>query len=176
MNELRQRLARYLQVEPVVGRGVYRAPSAIVVGRVTVGEFSSIWHNAVLRADVNQITVGRCSNIQDNCVVHLADDFECVIGKYVTMGHGAILHGCRVEDEVLIGMGATVLEGAVIGSQSVVGARAVVTGSMRVPPGSLVLGMPARVVRPLSPEERARLKSHAKKYVAIAAVCRQGGH
>jgi carbonic anhydrase/acetyltransferase-like protein (isoleucine patch superfamily) len=169
MNALRQRLDRYLRTPPQIGRDVYIARSAVVVGDVTLGDRSSVWHGAVLRGDINRIVVGEGSNIQDNAVVHLADDFGAFIGRYVTVGHGAIVHACVIGDECLIGMGATVLDGAEIGAQSIVGANALVTQGVKIPPGSMVLGSPARVVRALTEAERAGLRYWAEKYVANAA-------
>src|SRR6185369_9057837 len=117
------------------------------------------WYNAVLRGDINRIVVGEYSNIQDNTVVHLADDYPCIIGRYVTVGHSAIVHACTVEDECLIGMGATVLDGAIIGSQSIVGANALVTQGTVVPPGSMVLGSPGKVVRTLAQPDREMIRT-----------------
>jgi len=142
---------------------------------VTIGARSSVWYGAVLRGDINRIVVGHHSNIQDNAVLHLADDFPCLLGNWVTVGHGAIVHACQVGNEVLIGMGAVVLDGAVIGRQSLIGAKALVTQGARIPPGSLVLGAPARVVRKLTPAERAGLKWWAEKYVNNAAYCLKHG-
>ena len=164
-------LERFLTQRPRLGKGVYLAPGARVVGDVTLGDFSSVWYNAVLRGDINRIVVGHHCNIQDNAVLHLADQFPCLLGNFVTVGHSAIVHACTVGDECLIGMGAVILDGAVIGEQCLVGARALVTQGMEVPPGSLVLGSPARVARPLSQAERSDLKSWAEKYVANAAWC-----
>jgi carbonic anhydrase/acetyltransferase-like protein (isoleucine patch superfamily) len=143
----------------------------MVLGDVTLGEYSSVWYNAVLRGDINRIVVGHHSNIQDNAVLHLADDFPCLIGNYVIVGHSAVIHACTVEDEVLVGMGAVILDGAVIGKQSIIGAKALVTQGTRIPPGSMVLGAPAKVVRALTRKERAGLKAWAKKYVGNAAYC-----
>ena len=175
MNELMTRLSgvleRHLTRQPVLGAGVYIARGAVVIGDVTLGAESSVWYHAVVRGDIQRIEIGACSNIQDLAVVHLAEDLPCLIGSYVTVGHGAILHACRVGDESLIGMGATILDGAVIGAQCLVGARALVTPNTVVPDGSLVLGAPAKVVRELSPEERAGLKVWAEKYVANARYC-----
>ena len=168
---LEERLDRYLRNKPVLGNGVYLAKTAVVLGDVTLGDYSSVWYGAVLRGDINRIVVGANSNIQDNAVVHLADDFPCLIGDWVTVGHSAIVHACTVGDECLIGMGATILDGAEIGAQSIVGANALVTGGMKVPPGSLVLGSPAKVVRALTTDERAGLKYWAEKYVANGAFC-----
>ncbi len=171
MSSVKSQLDRFLTRTPVLGRGVYIARGAVVVGDVTLGEGSSVWYNAVLRGDINRIVVGHHSNIQDNAVLHLADELPCLLGHHVTVGHSAIVHACTVGAECLIGMGAVVLDGAVLGRQCVVGAKALVPQGMRVPPGSLVLGAPARVVRPLRPAERASLKRLAEKYVANAAYC-----
>jgi gamma-carbonic anhydrase len=168
---LNLQLETFLRKQPVLGPNVYIASTAAVLGDVTLGAHSSVWYNAVLRGDINRIVVGDYSNIQDNAVVHLADDFPCIIGKYVTVGHSAIVHACTVEDECLIGMGATILDGAIIGAQSIVGANALVTQGMVVPAGSMVLGSPAKVVRPLRPVERDSLRGWAEKYVKNAAYC-----
>jgi gamma-carbonic anhydrase len=164
-------LNRFLRKKPKLGEGVYLAKTAVVLGDVTLGSFCSVWYNAVLRGDINRIEVGEYSNIQDNAVVHLADNFPCIIGRWVTVGHSAIVHACTVEDECLIGMGATVLDGAVIGAQSIVGANALVTQGMVVPPGSMVLGSPAKVVKSLTDAQRNSLKGWAEKYVHNAAYC-----
>jgi gamma-carbonic anhydrase len=171
MGKLKKQLDRFLRRQPVLGKGVYIAKSAVVVGDVTLGDFSSVWNNAVLRGDINRIVVGHHTNVQDNAVLHLADDFACVLGNYVTVGHSAIVHACTVGDEVLIGMGAVILDGTVIGEQSIIGAKALVTQHMKIPPGSLVLGAPAKVVRPLTVKERRGLKAWAVKYVDNAAYC-----
>ncbi len=160
---------RFLGRTPTLGREVFIAQGAVVLGDVTLGDYSSVWFNAVLRGDINRIMVGHHSNLQDGAIVHLADELPCLIGNYVTVGHGAIVHACTIRDEVLLGMGATILDGAVIGEQSLVGARALVTQGVELPPGSLVLGAPARVVRPLTAAERASLRRLAEKYVEAAA-------
>lgn len=164
-----KQLDRFLGKTPKLGKGVFIAKTATVLGNVTLGAHSSAWFGAVLRGDINRIAVGHHSNIQDNAVLHVADDFPCVVGNWVTVGHSAIVHACKVGDEVLVGMGAVILDGAVIGKQSLVGARALVTQGMKIPPGSLVLGAPAKVVRVLTQEERAGLKWWAEKYVANTA-------
>jgi len=150
---------------------VYIACGAVVIGDVTLGDHSSVWYNAVLRGDINRIEVGHHTNIQDNAVLHLADDYPCVVGNYVTIGHSAIVHACTVGNEVLIGMGAMILDGAVIGDQCLIGAGALVTMGTEIPPGSMVMGSPAKVIRALEPQERAQLKSWAVKYVENAAYC-----
>src|SRR3981081_4904326 len=153
MGNLALQLDTFLRQRPKLGTDVYIARGAVVIGDVTVGDCSSVWYNAVLRGDINRIVVGHHSNIQDNAVLHLADDFPCIVGNYVTVGHSAIVHACTVGDEVLVGMGAVVLDGAVIGDQCLIGAKALVTGGMRIPAGSLVLGAPAEIVAALSPNE-----------------------
>jgi gamma-carbonic anhydrase len=168
-------LNTFLRKKPKLGRGVYIAKTAVVIGDVTLGAHSSVWYNAVVRGDINRIVVGHHSNIQDNAMLHLADDFACIVGNWVTVGHGAIVHACKVGDEVLVGMGAVILDGAVIGKQSLIGAKALVKQGMKIPPGSLVLGAPAKVVRKLTRKERAGLKWWAEKYVANGAYCLKHG-
>ena len=169
MDALASQLNRFLRKRPRLGRHVYIARGAVVIGDVTLGDRASVWYNAVVRGDINRIVVGQGSNIQDNAVLHLADDYPCLLGDYVTVGHSAIVHACTVGDEVLIGMGAVILDGAVIGAQSIVGANALVTQGTRVPAGCLVLGSPARVIRRLTTRERQGLRHWADKYVANAA-------
>jgi gamma-carbonic anhydrase len=166
-----KQLDRFLRKPPRIGKGVFIAKTATVIGDVTIGAHSSVWYGAVLRGDINRIVVGHHANIQDNAVLHIADDFPCIVGSWVTVGHGAIVHACTVGEEVLVGMGAVILDGAVIGGQSLIGARALVTQGTKIPPGSLVLGAPAKVIRKLSKEERAGLKWWAEKYVDNGAYC-----
>jgi carbonic anhydrase/acetyltransferase-like protein (isoleucine patch superfamily) len=172
---LRGQLERFLLKRPTLGQDVFIAAGAVVIGDVTLGDHSSVWFNAVLRGDINRIVVGHHTNVQDNAVLHLADDFPCLVGNHVTIGHGAIVHACTVGDECLVGMGAVILDGAEIGEQSLIGAKALVTQGMKVPPGSLVLGAPGKVVRQLSAEERAGLRTWATKYVENAAFYREHG-
>ena len=167
---LRQ-LDTFLRKTPTLGQNVYLARGSVVIGDVTLGDHCSVWYNAVLRGDINRIVVGHHTNIQDNAVLHLADELPCLVGNYVTIGHSAIVHACTVHDECLIGMGAVVLDGAEIGPQSLIGAKALVTQGSRIPEGSLVLGAPGKVVRALSSDERAGLKFWAEKYAANAAYC-----
>ena len=171
MGELDKQLDTFLRKKPKLGKGVFIASTGVVLGDVTLGAHASVWYGAVLRGDINRIVVGHHSNIQDNAVLHLADKFPCVLGNWVTVGHGAIVHACTVGDEVLVGMGAVILDGAVIGKQSIIGAKALVTQGTKIPPGSLVLGAPAKVVRKLTKEERAGLKWWAQKYVDNGAYC-----
>ncbi len=170
-HSVNQRLDKYLQQTPSIDDGVYIAKSAVVFGAVTLGGQSSVWYNAVLRGDIHEIVVGVGSNIQDNAVLHIADNFGCYIGNYVTVGHSAVVHACRVGDETLVGMGATILDGAIVGSQCIVGANALVKQGQEIPDGSMAVGSPARVIRKLADEERAGLKGWAMKYVANAAYC-----
>ena len=153
-----------------MARALFVAATATVVGDVTLGPSSSVFYGAVLRGDIARIVVGEGSNIQDNAVVHLADNLDATIGAWCTIGHAAIVHACTIEDECLIGMGSTVLDGARIGARSIVGANALVPQRFTCPPGSMVYGSPAKVVRALTAEEQAGLKRWAEKYVAVAAA------
>lgn len=150
---------------PEISPSAFIAASADVIGRVKIHDEASVWYNATLRGDINRIEIGPRSNVQDNAVIHLSDDFGCFVGELVTVGHSAILHACTVRDEALIGMGAIVLDGAEIGERSIIGAGALVTGGTIIPPGSLVIGSPAKVVRTLSIEEQGKVKGWALKYV-----------
>jgi carbonic anhydrase/acetyltransferase-like protein (isoleucine patch superfamily) len=165
---VQERLAAHLSKTPETSHALFVAKNATVVGDVTLGAQSSVFYGAVLRGDIARIVVGEGSNIQDNAVVHLADDLDAIIGAWCTIGHAAIVHACTIEDECLIGMGATVLDGARIGARSIVGAGALVTQRMTVPPGSMVLGTPAKVVRALSEEEQRALRGWAEKYIEVA--------
>ena len=175
MGELDKQLDTFLRKKPVLGKDVYLARTAVVLGDVTIGDHSSVWYNAVLRGDINRIVVGHHSNIQDNSVLHLADELPCIVGNWVTVGHSAVVHACTVGDEVLVGMGAVILDDAVIGEQSIIGAKALVTQGTKIPPGSMVLGAPGKVVRALTPEERAGLRWWAQKYVDNGAYCLKHG-
>ena len=154
----------YESFSPQVHDSAFVAASADIIGRVTLGEESSVWYNATLRGDINQIVVGPRSNVQDNAVIHLSDDFGTYLGEYVTVGHGAIVHAATVKDEVLIGMGSCILDGVEIGERSIIGANALVTGGTIIPPGSLVVGSPARVVKTLDLKDQAQVKHWAEKY------------
>ncbi len=167
---IHERLAEHLSAEPKTAEAIWVAPNATVVGDVTLGPKTSVLYGAVLRGDIARIVVGEGSNIQDNAVVHLADDLDAVIGAWCTIGHSAIVHACTIEDECLIGMGATVLDRARIGARSIVGAGALVTQGFTCPPGSMVLGAPAKVVRALTAEEQGALKGWAEKYTHVAAA------
>ncbi len=160
-----ERLQRHLGRTPDIARALFVAPNATVNGDVVLGPLSSVFYGAVLRGDIQEIRVGEGTNIQDNAVVHLDDEFGAHIGAWCTIGHGAIVHACTIEDECLIGMGATILDGARIGARSIVGANSLVSQRFTCPPGSMVYGSPAKVVRPLSAAEQAGLRPWAEKYV-----------
>jgi carbonic anhydrase/acetyltransferase-like protein (isoleucine patch superfamily) len=144
----------------------FLARGAIVLGDVRIGEGASVWYNAVVRGDTERVEIGASTNIQDLSMVHADPGFPCVVGDRVTVGHRVILHGCRVEDDCLIGMGATLLNGVRVGRGSVIGAGALLTEGTEVPPGSLVLGMPGRVVRPVDDDLRGRIDRGWRHYVA----------
>ena len=165
---IQERLAKHLAKTPDTARALFVAPNATVVGDVTLGAQASVFYGAVLRGDIARIVVGEGTNLQDNAIVHLADDLDAIIGAWCTIGHAAIIHACTVEDECLIGMGATILDGARIGARSLVGANALVTQGTHIPPGSLVYGAPAKVVSKLSLDEQGRLRGWAEKYVEVA--------
>jgi len=162
------RIAQHLGVQPKVPATCFVAGNATVLGNVTLGDECSIWYQTVLRADINRIVIGARSNIQDGAVVHLADELGVETGELVTVGHKAILHACKLGSEVLVGMGAIVLDGAEIGSRCIIGAGALVTGGKRFPDGSLILGSPAKVVRSLSLEEQAGIRNWADRYVELS--------
>src|SRR5271156_5155968 len=162
--------ARFLYVQPQIDPSAYVSPHAVVIGDVRLAARSSVWPMAVLRGDINSIEIGEGTNIQDGAIVHLAEDLPVRVGKLVTVGHRAILHACVVEDECLIGMGATILDGAVIGKGSIIGAHALVTKGTRIPPGSLVMGTPAKVVRALHPDEIADIRHWADHYIELAPL------
>ncbi|MCW4384867.1 gamma carbonic anhydrase family protein [Salinibacterium sp. SYSU T00001] len=158
---------------PVVAETAWVAPNATLVGRVTLHEQSSVYYGTVLRADVDSITVGARSNLQDNVTVHCDAGVPATIGEGVSVGHAAMLHGCTIEDECLIGMSATVLNGAVIGAGSLVAAGAVVLEGTVIPPGSLVAGVPAKVRRALTEEERAGLRENGVRYLGYTDLHRE---
>ena len=163
---------------PILGRDAFVAPGAYVIGNVTLGEQSSVWFGAVLRADVGSIVIGARTNIQDLSLMHMTGGIsDARIGDDVTVGHRVILHGCDVGDRCLVGMGSILLDGVVVGEDSVIGAGSLLTPRMVVPPGSLVLGRPAKVVRAATPVERRlgidgamHYVENARKYSDIVAA------
>ena len=167
-----ERLDTFLGKDPTIDPTAYVAPGATVIGDVRMGPRSSIWPGAVARGDINYIEIGEGSNVQDGTIVHLADDFPVIIGRHVTIGHAAIIHACVIEDECLIGMGSTILDGAVIGHHSIIGANALVTQGTIIPPGSMALGAPAKVVKTLTVAQQAGLRKWAEKYVTVSKAYR----
>lgn len=159
---------------PKIGKNVFIAPTAVVEGQVTLGDYSSIWPGAVLRGDINRIRVGRYSNIQDLSILHVETDRPCLVGEYVVVGHGVILHACNVKDGSLVGMGSIVMDGAVIGSGTILGAGSLVPHGERLKPGSLYFGRPARLIRKLTKKEIRGLIQWAKRYVRYAEDHRKG--
>ncbi|NNN37555.1 gamma carbonic anhydrase family protein [Streptomyces sp. S3(2020)] len=154
--------------EPKIDEEAFVAPTASVIGDVTLEAGASVWYGAVVRGDVERISVGARSNIQDNCTLHADPGFPVTIGERVSVGHNAVVHGATVEDDCLVGMGATVLNGAVIGAGSLVAAQALVPQGMRVPPGSLVAGVPAKVRRELTEEEKQGVTLNGTLYADLA--------
>jgi len=169
-------LVPYAGRSPRLDPTVYVVRSAIVVGDVAIGAESSVWFHAVVRGDIESIRIGARTNVQDNATLHVVGGrYGTTLGDGVTVGHNAVVHGCTVEDGALVGMGAIVLDGAVIGAESLVGAGALVAPGTIVPPRSLVLGSPARVLRPLTPDELERIRSSAANYVEYAKRYRAEG-
>lgn len=157
---------RYLQWTHSFGKDVYIAPGAQIVGRVVFGDHVSVWHNCVVRADVNFIRIGDNTNVQDLSMLHVTEKDALTIGKNVSIGHSVVMHGCTIGDSCLIGMGAIILDGAVIGENSVVAAGTLVPPGKTFPPGSMIMGRPAQVTRPLTAEEKFKYANHYKSYVA----------
>lgn len=156
-------------VSPALHPSALAAPDATLIGAVVLEENSSVWYHATLRADHDSIRVGKNSNIQDNCVIHVDRGQPCIIGEKVTVGHGAILHSCTIEDDCTIGMGSIILNGAVIGTGSIVGAGALITKNTVIPPHSLVVGSPAQVKRQVTEPELEHSRQAALEYVKAAA-------
>ena len=157
--------------QPQLGKYVYISESASVIGEVILGDEVNIWFGAVVRGDMHYIKIDSRSNVQDNAVVHVTTAVSPTnIGSGVTIGHGAIIHGCTIEDDCMIGMGATVMDDAVIGAGSLVGAGALVPPNMKVPPKSLVVGMPGKVVREVKNEEYEMIIDRPQEYIDLAAI------
>ena len=167
-------LQSYNRKAPVVDPSVFLASGVHVIGDVVIGKDSSIWFNAVVRGDVNLIRIGERTNIQDGCVLHVTHETGALrIGNEVTVGHGAILHGCELSHRCLIGMGAIILDNAKINSYTLVAAGAMVRTRAEFPEGVLIAGVPARVVRELTPDERTMIEQSAEWYVGYAREYRQ---
>jgi gamma-carbonic anhydrase len=162
-----QRLDQFLVANPVIASDVYIAPNATLLGKVSIGSGSSVWFQSVIRADINEIRIGSETNIQDGSILHVADRYGLAIGNQVSCGHRAILHACTIHDRVLVGMSSVIMDGAEVGAGSIVGAGALLTKGTSVPPGSLVLGSPAKVVRLLTAREQKSIEELAAKYVFV---------
>ena len=159
---------------PVIDPTAFIAPTALIMGDVWVGAESSIWYTAVLRGDMAPIRIGSQTNLQDGTIVHVDEDIACTIGDRVGVGHRVILHGCTVEDDCLIGMGSILLNGAAVGRGSLVAAGSLLTEGTRVPPGSLVMGVPGKVVRPITDELSRRIEETWRRYLGQARRHRAG--
>lgn len=161
-------ITSYKGVKPQIGKEVYIAPGAQIIGKVQLGDKVNIWCNTVLRGDVNEIKIGSYTNIQDNSMVHCDRKLPTIVGDYVTVGHQALLHACTIEDYCLIGMGAIILDDAVVGKGSVIGAGSVVTSGTKIPPFSLVVGTPGKVIRTLDEASIEARKEHAERYFNLS--------
>ena len=160
-------LLPYKDRTPSLGRGAFIAPDATLIGGVEIGEDASVFFQCVLRADINDIRIGARSNIQDHTTVHLASNVPTVIGEDVSVGHRCILHACTVGDRVLVGMGSILMYNVTIGSDSIIGAGSLIPKGKSFPPRSLIVGSPARLVRPLTEEEKGGIAALAKKYIGV---------
>ncbi len=161
-------LKGYKGKEPKIDKSVFIAESASIIGDVKIGKNSNIWYNVVLRGDENSIVIGENTNIQDGSVVHIEYNSPTIIGNNVTVGHKALIHGCKIGDNTLIGMGSIILGGAEIGDNTLIGAGSLVTPNKKIPSGVLVMGSPAQVIRDLTQEEKQNLVNSALKYVETA--------
>ncbi len=160
----------YKERYPKIHPDCYIAPNATLIGQLEIGKDTSVWHNAVIRADINKITIGQRCNIQDGCLVHSSKDYPTRVGDQVLLGHGAVVHGCDISDNVLIGIRAVVLDGAKIGPWSIVGAGSVVTENSNIPERSLAVGIPAKVVKPLEERHLRRITMGVEEYLKLAQV------
>jgi carbonic anhydrase/acetyltransferase-like protein (isoleucine patch superfamily) len=158
-------IAARLKMGPTIHSSAWVVPGATVIGDVTLEEESSVWYGAVLRGDINRIIIGPRSNVQDNAVVHLEIDKPTTVGELVTIGHSAVVHACTIDNEVLVGMGSIILDGVEVGARAIIGANALVTMGMKIPPGSLVLGSPAKIRRQLTMDEQKDIARWAWSYV-----------
>ncbi|MBC8000160.1 MAG: gamma carbonic anhydrase family protein [Leptolyngbya sp.] len=156
--------------EPQVADDAYIAPTVVLIGRVRIASGASVWFNSVLRGDINSIDIGENSNIQDGCLLHVTNKHQLIVGERVTVGHGAILHGCRIESDCLIAMGAVVLDHAVVGHGSIVAAGAVVSPGKEIPPYSLVMGVPGKVIRSLSEDDRTQIERGWQNYCQYSRI------
>ena len=162
------RLKRFLHSKPQIEEASFVASNATLIGDVRLGRDSSVFYGAVLRGDIETIRIGEGTNVQDGCIIHLADDLGATVGAYCTIGHAAIIHACTIGDLCLVGMQAVILDGAEIGDECLIGAGALVTSRTKIPPRSLVLGSPAKVVRPLTEAKILSLRASADKYITVS--------
>ena len=161
-------IRKFRNISPTIAEHCFIAENATIIGDVTIGEHSSIWYNAVLRGDGDKIIIGHHTNIQDLCMVHVTSGYAATtIGNYVTVGHSAVIHGCTIEDRCLIGMGSVILDGAVIGAESIIAAGAVVAPGMKVPPRSMVVGVPGVIKKTLSDKDVAQLDMYWQAYIEL---------
>ncbi len=156
---------KYLNKEPFIEENVFCAENATLIGEIVIEKDASIWFNSVLRADNELIKIGEGSNIQDNCTIHVDEGFSVIVGKGVTVGHNVILHGCKVGDNSIIGMGSILLDGAEIGENTIIGAGSLVTSGKKIPSGVLCLGSPAKVIRELTEEEVQSIRNSSNHYI-----------
>jgi len=161
-------IKNYKEKMPKIHPSCYISETADIIGEVTLEEDVNVWFGTVIRGDENYVKVGRGTNIQDNCTLHIARDLPCILGENVTVGHGAIVHACTIGDRVLVGMGAIILNGAVIEDDVIIGAGSLVPPGRRIPSGSMVMGTPGKVVRSLTKEEMDYFEVSAKNYVELA--------
>lgn len=154
--------------KPNIHESVFVAPSADVIGNVSIGEDSSVWYHATIRSRQQPIVIGKGTNIQDNAVLHVDDVYGVTVGDYVTIGHSAIVHGCHIGNETLIGMGAVILNGAKIGKNCIIGANALITQNTVIPDNSLVIGSPAKIIRTITEDEGKKIMQNAKEYIKEA--------
>ena len=166
-------IAARLKKGPTIHSSAWIVPGATVLGDVVLEEESSVWYGAVLRGDINRIVIGPRSNVQDNAVVHVDTGYPTTVGELVTIGHIAIVHACTIDNEVLVGMGSIILDGVEVGARSIIGANALVTTGMKIPPGSLVLGSPAIIRRELTLDEQKHIARWAWSYVESAKHYRE---
>jgi carbonic anhydrase/acetyltransferase-like protein (isoleucine patch superfamily) len=165
-----ERLQHFLTRKPDIAAAAFVATDAQIIGDVRLGKDSSVFYGAVLRGDIESIHIGEATNVQDGCIIHLADDLGAQVGAWCTIGHAAIIHACTVGDECLVGMRAVILDGAEIGDQCLIAAGALVTQRMKIPPRSMVMGSPAKVVRSLNEAEIVSLRQSAEKYKIVAVA------
>jgi len=165
---IRDRLEKFLKRKPRLSAAAFVADDARIMGDVRLGKDSSVFYGCVLRGDIESIVIGEGTNVQDGSIIHLGDNLPAIVGAYCTVGHGAVVHACTIGDECLIGMRSVVLDGAEVGDQSLIAAGSIVTPGTKIPAGSMVMGVPGKIIRQLSREERDGLRLWADKYLPVA--------